>query len=145
MGMVPSKEQMGELQLESFKGVAISSIKGASEHAVIGVLGLIMSRSFDLHVPDQPVSDPKDMGCPSPCTALSPLTIPAAYLPHDSPMDLRPPPPNLPEPLILVSLPTLLVTQEEQALLDGTSHLTIWEEDEGDSNKEDPLDMCYKH
>ena len=57
-------------------------------------------------------------------------------------MDIGPPPPNLPEPLVPVSLPTLPVTQEEQALLDGTSHLTIQEED--DSKEEDPSDMCYK-
>ena len=47
-GMMSQKEQMGELQLESFVGVAICSIKGASEHAVIGVSGLITGRSFDL-------------------------------------------------------------------------------------------------
>ena len=104
-----------------------------------------MGRSLDLNIHDQPVSDPKDMGCPSLHTGLSPLTILAASLPHNSPMYIGPPSPNLPEPLVPVSLPTLPVIKEEQALLDGTSHLTVWEEEEDDSEEEDPLDVCYKH
>ena len=96
-----------------------------------------MGRSFDLHIHDWPDSDPIDMRCPSPNTALSPLTVPTAPLPHNSPMDTGPPLPNLPEPLILIALPTLLVTKEEQALLDGTSHLSIQDEEEDDSEEEE--------
>ena len=51
-------------------------------------------------------------------------------------MDIGTPPNTLPEPLVPVPLPTSLVTQEEQALLDGTSHLTIQEEEEEDSKEE---------
>ena len=63
MGMMSRKGKMGELQLESFEGVAICSVKGALEHTVIRVSDLITGRSFNLHIHDQPVSDPKDMGC----------------------------------------------------------------------------------
>ena len=42
MRMMSQKGKMGELQLESFEGVAICSIKGALEHEVIGVSDLIM-------------------------------------------------------------------------------------------------------
>ena len=38
--MMSRKGQMGELQLESFEGVTICSVKGASEHAVHEILGL---------------------------------------------------------------------------------------------------------
>ena len=69
-GMMSRKGQMGKLQLESFEGVAICSIKGTLECTVIGVSSLIMGRSFNLHVHNQPISDPKDLGCPSPHTAL---------------------------------------------------------------------------
>ena len=146
VGMMSRKGQIGKLQLESFEGVAICSIEGALECTVTGVLALITGRSFNLHIHDQPISDPIDMGCPSLSTASSPPTVPTAPLPHDSPMDIGPPPPNLPEPLILIPLPMSPVTKEEQALLDGTSHLSIWEEEEDDSKEEDedPSDVFYK-
>ena len=56
-------------------------------------------------------------------------------------MDIRIPPHTLPEPLVPVPLPTSLVTQEEQALPDSTSHLTVWEEEEDNSEEEDPSDV----
>ena len=87
-GMLSRQEQMGELQLESFKGVAICSVKGASEWAIIGVLGFITGRSFYLHVHDWPMSDPMDTGCPSPGKALLPPAAPSTSLQHDSPIDI---------------------------------------------------------
>ena len=118
-GMLSRQVHMGELQPESFKGVAICSVKGASERAVIGVLGLITGRSFELHLHDWPVSDPMDTGCPSPGKALPLPAAPSTHLQHDSLIDIRLHPSNLPDPLIPIPLPMSLITKEEQALLGG--------------------------
>ena len=154
-GMLSRQGQMGELQLESFEGMAICLVKEASEQAIIRVSGLITGRSFDLHMHDQPMSDPMDTGCPSPGKALLLPAAPSTPLQHDSPIDIRLPlqicwiPSSQFLSLHHQSLrrnrlswmgPPVCQSGKKQVMSLTSSSRTIPKR-----NKKTPSDICYKH